>query len=89
MRRCAFSANMRTTVEIPDGIYRKAKAEAALRGLSFRSYLIGSLQKELDRPKKKPGKRLNGPLFTNQKPLISNEKDLAKILDEEDRETLS
>ena len=38
---------MKTTVEIPDDLYRRAKSEAAESGLSFRSVLIEALRARL------------------------------------------
>ncbi|MFL3656811.1 MAG: hypothetical protein ACJ07L_01975 [Opitutales bacterium] len=79
---------MRTTVEIPDGVFRKAKAKAALRGESFRRYLVNALQKDLGQPDASVKKRLAGPLFTKQKPLVSSAEELSEILEEDDRALL-
>ena len=40
---------MKTTVEIPDELYRRAKAEAALRGKKLRDLVHEGLQAVLDR----------------------------------------
>ena len=40
---------MRTTIDLPSDIYRKAKAEAALRGVKFRDMVVSSLSRELNR----------------------------------------
>lgn len=40
---------MKTTVEIPDELYRSAKSKAAEMGVSFRSYLIDALHMRLNR----------------------------------------
>ena len=79
---------MRTTVEIPDGIFRKAKAKAALRGESFRHFLVSVLQRDLEQPEPSVKKRLKGPLFSKQKPLVSTAEDLSKILEEDDHALL-
>ena len=39
---------MKTTVEIPDELFRKAKTLAASRGLSFKDVLVHRLASELD-----------------------------------------
>ena len=40
--------------EIPDDLHRRAKAEAALRGLTLREFLIEALERAVtDRPKRK------------------------------------
>ena len=43
---------MKTTVEIPDPLFRKAKARAAERGQTLREFLSEALQEKLQR---KPG----------------------------------
>jgi hypothetical protein len=49
---------MKTTVEVPDDLYRRAKAEAALRGRKFRELVEEGLRHVLDGPgksRKRPG----------------------------------
>ena len=70
---------MRTTVDIPDDVYRKVKAKAALKGTTFRGYLVSVLQRDLDQPYKASGKRLKGPLFSKQQPLFSSGEELDGI----------
>ncbi|MFN7936973.1 MAG: hypothetical protein U0R19_26865 [Bryobacteraceae bacterium] len=45
---------MRTTVELPDDLLRRAKSAAALAGLSLREFFLEAVQLRLDagRPKK-------------------------------------
>ncbi|HEY1205787.1 MAG: ribbon-helix-helix protein, CopG family [Bryobacteraceae bacterium] len=38
---------MKTTVEIPDALYRQVKAAAARRGVSFREFLTEALRERL------------------------------------------
>ena len=42
---------MRTTVELPDELFRKAKAEAALRGVSLKILMADALREKLFVPK--------------------------------------
>ena len=35
---------MRTTVDLPEKIYRKAKSEAALKGITLRVYILEALK---------------------------------------------
>jgi len=79
---------MRTTLDIPDGIYRRVKAKAAMKGVTLRSYLIDALRKDLNRTNDTPKQRLKGPLHSKQRPLFSTEEDLGNILEEEDRALL-
>jgi hypothetical protein len=43
---------MKTTVEVPDELYRRAKAEAALRGQKFRELVEEGLRLALETPRK-------------------------------------
>ena len=43
---------MKTTVEMPDDLYRRAKAEAALRGCKFRELVEEGLRMVLETPRK-------------------------------------
>ncbi len=42
--------NMRTTVDLPDALYRRTKAVAALRGSSLKELIIEALEKEVAKP---------------------------------------
>jgi hypothetical protein len=62
---------MRTTVDVPDPIFRKIKATAALRGVSLKEFLLSAVEREMAMrplardytvrvpliPSKRPGKR--------------------------------
>ena len=41
---------MKTTVEIPDRLFREAKTVAASRGLSLKTFLTEALQEKLSQP---------------------------------------
>ena len=41
------SVIMRTTVDIPDPIFRKMKATAALRGVSVREFLLNAIEQQM------------------------------------------
>ena len=45
---------MKTTVEVPDDLYRRAKAEAALRGRKFRELVEEGLRLALETPPTTP-----------------------------------
>jgi hypothetical protein len=45
---------MKTTVELPDELYRKAKAEAALRGRKLKDLVEEGLRLVLRAPRKEP-----------------------------------
>ena len=41
---------MKTTIEMPDDLFRRAKAVAALQGLSMKEWLTNLLRREIDAP---------------------------------------
>ena len=54
---------MRTTIDVPDVLFRRAKATAAIRGASLKSLIVAALERELNeargpnlspRPRKAP-----------------------------------
>jgi hypothetical protein len=42
------SIEMKTTFEIPDGLFRKAKAAAALQGVSLREFVTRAIAEKLE-----------------------------------------
>ena len=76
---------MKTTVEMPDELYRQAKAEAALRGRKLKDFVEEGLRLVLQRPRKtrKPPslagltKRARGIINSGISDLGSNPKHLA------------
>ena len=56
---------MKTTLEIPDPIFRRAKSEAAARGIPFREFVTEAVKDKLAAPKKaaeRPWLKLAGKL---------------------------
>lgn len=52
---------MKTTIEVPDELYRRAKAEAALRGHRLKDLVEEGLRRVLDEPAKpRQGRRFAG-----------------------------
>jgi plasmid stability protein len=45
---------MRTTVDLPDELYRRAKAQAALRGRKLKDLIEEALRQVLEAPETKP-----------------------------------
>jgi predicted component of type VI protein secretion system len=84
---------MKTTVELPDDLYRRAKAEAALRGRKLKDLVQEGLQLVLDEPRKTQQARLaklmqrgNGIMESGVPDLGSNPKHLENLgRDERDR----
>jgi hypothetical protein len=47
-------SGVKTTVEVPDDLYRRAKAEAALRGRKLKDLIEEGLRLVLETPRKAP-----------------------------------
>src|SRR5712671_4202975 len=47
---------MKTTIEVSDDLYRRAKAEAALRGRKLKDLVAEGLRLVLETPREKPGR---------------------------------
>ena len=58
---------MRTTVDIPDDLYRQAKSEAALRGRRVRDLVEEGLRRVLDLPVRPSGRRVEFPLHHSRR----------------------
>jgi len=66
---------MRTTVEIPDELFRKAKAHAAMRGMKLKELIVDALRDRLDRNRAKPkGFRVKLPLIEGEPGTITEAK---------------
>ena len=76
---------MKTTVDLPDELYRRAKAEAALRGRKFRELVAEGLVRVLEAPAEQPPKaklsalmkRARGVMDSGIPDLASNPKHLS------------
>jgi hypothetical protein len=76
---------MKTTVDLPDELYRRAKAEAALRGQKFRELVAEGLARVLEAPPEQLPKarmsalmrRARGVMDSGVSDLASNPKHLS------------
>ena len=61
---------VKTTVELPDTVFRQAKAEAAMEGRALRTFILDAVVHELDRAKgaNAPRKRITLPLVRSRRP---------------------
>ena len=59
---------MRTTIEIPDGLFRKAKAQAALEGVRLRDVIERGLRLALVQPMPSASQRVEFPLHRSRRP---------------------
>ena len=63
---------MKTTVEVPDELYRLAKAEAALRGRKFRELVEEGLRLVIQTPPVTPGSRDLASLMKNARGVVDS-----------------
>ncbi len=59
---------MRTTVDIPDEIYRALKIKAASEGRPVRQVILQGIQRELNKVEVHPARKLNLPLIRSTRP---------------------
>jgi hypothetical protein len=78
---------MKTTVEIPDALFRKAKATAAERGVSLKVLLTDAVREHLQRDARDTAKNKPGPAwmsaFGGLRHLHKETKRINRILEQE------
>jgi len=84
---------MRTTVDIPDPLFRRAKAAAALEGKRLKEFLTEAVVHELERSadRKIVRKTVSLPLVPSNRPgtLHLTSDDIARVLSREDIHALA
>jgi hypothetical protein len=67
---CAIFPSMRTTIEIPDMMFREVKSLAARSGKSLRSFVVRAIEKEVARTRQaaKPRYQVKLPLLKSKHP---------------------
>lgn len=76
---------MKTTIDIPDAVFRRAKAKAAERGQALREYVTEALQEKLSARRVQPGAAAP-PWMKGFGRLRSLRRETARIQDVIDRE---
>jgi hypothetical protein len=80
---------MRTTLDLPDELLKRAKIEAVERGTSLREIVGAALERELGRAPEstRARKRARFPIFDSKTPgaLRLSNADIAKLESDEDR----
>ncbi|MEP7352371.1 MAG: hypothetical protein ABI824_03980 [Acidobacteriota bacterium] len=74
---------MKTTLEIPDAIFRKAKARAAERGIPLRQLVTEAVEKDLAVADPTPDKKPWMKMFGGLKHLHAESVRIQEIIDEE------
>jgi hypothetical protein len=59
---------MRTTIDLPDALYRQAKATSALEGLSLKQFVTRAIETALDSTSPSRPYRVELPLVRSRKP---------------------
>jgi len=59
---------VRTTVDIPDSIYRQLKSKAALQGCSVKELILRGVEVELSGTSGRSKKRVRFPLIESKRP---------------------
>lgn len=59
---------MRTTVDIPDPVYRRLKSRAASEGSSAKELILRGVRQVLKQPRRKTRKRVQLPIIRSKQP---------------------
>ena len=59
---------MRTTVDIPDGVYRQLKSRAAREGSSTRALILKGVREVLKSERRPAGARVSLPIVRSKRP---------------------
>ena len=59
---------MRTTIDLPDALYKEVKATAARRGMSLRALITEAVEHELQTPPRAAAKPVRLPLVRSKRP---------------------
>jgi hypothetical protein len=59
---------MRTTIDIPDEVYRRLKVKAAVEGETIREIALRGILKEIEAPAARPARRLAEPILKSYSP---------------------
>ena len=59
---------MRTTVDIPDPLYRELKGKAATEGRSVKELILRGVEAELQPNRRKRGRRVSLPIIRSKRP---------------------
>jgi len=73
---------MKTTLEIPDAIYRQVKARAALKGQTIRAFFLDAIREKLDGQRRNARQR-NGWRSVFGKASLEEVSDVERIIDQE------
>jgi hypothetical protein len=82
--------NVRTTIDIPDALFREIKAKIAQRGEALKTFMLRAAKAELEATSAKRGKRVQLPLVkSKEKSYGLTPERIAELHEEEDLEVLA
>jgi hypothetical protein len=59
---------MRTTIDLPDPVFRELKAVAARRGTSLKEIVRKAVEEEIRKAERSSGRRVKFPLLASREP---------------------
>lgn len=59
---------MRTTIDLPDPLFRELKTVAAHRGTSLKNLIRTAVEEEIRKTQRKAGRRVKFPLLESREP---------------------
>ena len=59
---------MRTTIDLPDPLFRELKAVAARRGKSLKAVIQTAVEEEIRRVERRAGRRVKFPVLSSREP---------------------
>ncbi|MBZ5618498.1 MAG: ribbon-helix-helix protein, CopG family [Acidobacteriia bacterium] len=63
---------MRTTIDLPDPVFRELKAVAARRGTSLKQIIRLAVEEEIRKAERPAGRRLKFPILSSRQPGVLN-----------------
>lgn len=63
---------MRTTIDLPDPVFRELKAVAARRGTSLKEIIRLAVEEEIRKAERPAGRRLKFPILSSRQPGVLN-----------------
>jgi hypothetical protein len=74
---------MKTTLELPDELFRSAKARAAQEGISLKDYVAAALREKLGQAPERTGERLRMKHFGSLAHLRKETRRIERIIEQE------
>ena len=85
-----FYVNVRTTLDIPDALFREIKSKAVLRGETLKMFFLRALKAELEVERVALRRRVRLPIVKSKEDSYDLDPDhLATVLDQEDCEVIA